>query len=78
MKWLQELLKNTVPVYVEIRGRETVLAQGYCKIVCYSPERITLANGEYEISVCGSGLELRHLSEGVIAIDGRIDGVEFI
>ncbi len=79
MKLIKDLFKNAaVPVFVEIRGRERLLAQGYCRICEYSPERIGLANGEYIISVYGSGLELTHLSEDVIAIDGRIDGIEFI
>lgn len=78
MKWISELLKKDNRVYVEVRGRETVLAQGYCRIELYTPERITLSNGEYIVSICGNGLELRHLSVSVMAIDGRIDGIEFL
>ncbi len=78
MKWFSELFKNETRVYIEVRGRETVLAEGYCRIELYSPERIVLSNGEYGVAVCGNGLELRHLSESVIAVDGRIDRVEFI
>lgn len=78
MKWLLNLFKVSTPVFVEIRGRECVLAEGYCRIELYSPERMILANGEYSISITGNGLELRHLSESEIAVDGRIDGVEFI
>ncbi|MBQ4316894.1 MAG: YabP/YqfC family sporulation protein [Clostridia bacterium] len=78
MKWISELLKKDNRVYVEVRGRETVLAQGYCRIELYTPERITLSNGEYSVAICGDGLELRHLSVSVMAIDGRIDGIEFL
>jgi sporulation protein YqfC len=78
MKWLLDLFKTATPIFVEIRGRETVLAEGYCKIVLYSPTQMILANADYSISVCGSGLELRHLSDSAIAVDGRIDRVEFI
>ena len=78
MKRLLDLFKTETPVYVEIRGRETVLAEGYCKIELYSESRIVLANSEYSISVCGSDLNLRHLSESAIAVDGRIDRVEFL
>ncbi len=78
MKWLLDFFKITTPVFVEIRGRETVLAEGYCRIERYSPEQIILANEKYSISVCGSRLDLRHLSESAIAIDGRIDRVEFL
>ncbi|MBR5286527.1 MAG: YabP/YqfC family sporulation protein [Clostridia bacterium] len=78
MKWLLDLFKTTTPIFVEIRGRETLLAEGYCRIELYSPERIVLANEKYSISVCGGELDLRHLSESAIAIDGRIDKVEFL
>ena len=78
MKWLIDLFKTTTPIFVEIRGREAVLAEGYCRIELYSPERIVLASAKGSISVCGNGLELRHLSESAIAVDGRIDRVEFI
>lgn len=78
MKWLLDLFKTTMPIFVEIRGRETVLAEGYCRIELYSPEKIILANADYSISVIGEGLELRHLSESAIAVDGRISCVEFI
>jgi sporulation protein YqfC len=78
MKWLLDLFKTTTPVFVEVRGRETVLAEGYCRIVLYSEEQIVLANDDYSISVFGSNLNLRHLSESAIAVDGRIDRVEFV
>ena len=78
MKWISELLKKDNQVFVEVRGRETVLAEGYCRIEVYTPERITLSNGSYSVTIRGSGLELRHLSVSVIAVDGRIDGVEFV
>ncbi len=78
MKRLLNLFKTETPVFVEIRGRDTVLAEGYCRIELYSPERIILAHRDYSISVSGSGLMLRHLSESAIAVDGRIDSVEFI
>ncbi len=79
MKRLNEIFKfGAVPVFVEIRGRNSLLAQGYTRICGYSPERISLENGEFVISVYGSELTLRHLSEDIIAVDGRIDGVEFI
>ncbi len=78
MKQISELFKFESPVFVEIRGRETVLAEGYCKIESYSDTRIVLSSIENTFSVKGGGLTLKHLSSGRIAVEGRIDGIEFI
>lgn len=78
MKRILEFFKREIPIFFELRGREALLAQGYCRICLYSPQRISLSNEKYTLSVYGDGLELRHLGEEVIAIDGRIDGVEFL
>ena len=76
--WITELFKSTTPVYLEIRGRETLLLQGCCRIKLYSAENMVLSNGDYTVSVLGEGLELRHLSEDTVAVDGRIDCIEFL
>ncbi len=79
MKLFDELIKKTVPqLFVEIRGRESLLAEGYCKIEVYSDFDIVLASDNGRIAVSGEGLHLRHLSSQRIAIDGRVDRVEFI
>lgn len=78
MKWIKELFSVATPVYIEIRGREAVLAEGYCKIESYSETYICLANSESRFAVCGSGLKIRHLSESAVAVDGRIDRIEFV
>lgn len=78
MKWIRELFKRDDRIYVEVRGRETVLTEGYCRITCYERDNIRLSNGEYCVDIIGSELELRHLSASVIAVDGRIDRIEFI
>ena len=78
MKWISEILKKDNRLFVEVRGRETVLAEGYCSIELYTPEKIILNNGEYAVSIEGENLELRHLSSVVMAIDGRIDRLEFV
>lgn len=77
MKRILDFFKTETPIFIELRGREAMLAQGYCRISLYSPERITLSNEKYTVSVYGSALELRRLGEEAMAIDGRIDGVEF-
>ena len=78
MKWLKELFETKTPVFIEIRGRNVLLAEGYCKIECYLPEKIILSNENERFQLIGESLELRHLSEEMIAVDGRIDKIEFI
>ncbi len=79
MKLFDELIKKTVPqLYVEIRGRESVLAEGYCKIEVYSDFDIVLASDNGRIAISGEGLHLRHLSSQRVAVDGRVDKVEFL
>ncbi|MBQ8895560.1 MAG: YabP/YqfC family sporulation protein [Clostridia bacterium] len=79
MKYLKELFsKGETPRFIELRGRDELLLQGCSRICEYLPERICLSYGEGVVAVNGSGLTLRHLSEEAVAIDGRIDGVEFL
>ena len=78
MKLFDELIKKDSVEFAEIRGREFVLAEGYGKITAYSPEMIVLTSEKGEIAISGENLTLRHLSVLRIAIEGRIDKVEFI
>ncbi len=78
MKQILELFKFKNPVFVEIRGREIVLAEGYCKIENYSDTCIVLSSTENTFSVKGTGLTLKHLSSGRIAVEGRINSIEFV
>lgn len=76
--WIKSLLKSKSEIFVEIRGRESVHLEGYCRIEEYTREYIKLGNNEYSVGVIGQALELRHLGEQTVAIDGRIDRVEFL
>ena len=78
MKWFKKIFKVVSPTYIELRGRSLLLADGYCRIEDYSDEAIILTNSEYSFKVNGVGLRLRHLSDGMMAVDGRIDRVEFL
>lgn len=78
MKLFSELMKKTGEVFVEIRGRERVLAEGCCKIESYTDERIVLSSNKGSISVRGGELLIRHLSDERVAVEGRIDSVEFL
>lgn len=78
IEWIKALLKSEHEIFVEIRGRESVHLEGYCRIEEYTREYIKLGNSEYSVGIIGQELELRHLGEQTVAIDGRIDGVEFL
>ncbi len=78
MRLFTELLKKERQLFVEIRGRECVLAEGYCRIDSYSDDRIILVSEQGRVMVYGEGLVIRHLSAERTAVEGRIDRVEFI
>ncbi len=78
MKLFSDLFKELTPVYVEIRGRETVLLEGYCRIETYSETKIVLSSERQTLCIKGGNLELCHLSAERIAVKGRIDGIDFI
>ncbi len=65
-------------IYVEVRGRELLLAEGYCHIEEYTDTYVTLTSNRSKISVHGEALRLRHLSKERIAVEGRIDSFEFL
>lgn len=78
MKLLKELIKKTKNVFIEIRGRENVLLEGYCRIELYSETKIILSSEFDRVSILGEDLNLCHLSTERMAVKGRIDGIEFI
>ncbi len=78
MKLNLDFLKITTPVFLEIRGRDLLHAEGYCRIEGYSQEKILLASQEGTVAVYGENLNLVHLTSERIAIKGRIKGIDFI
>lgn len=78
MKFKFDLFKGEIPVFIEIRGRNVLHAEGYFRIEDYSEERIVLTSRENSVAVNGVGLTLCHLSDERISIEGRIDSFEFI
>jgi len=78
MKLFAKPAPAAAPVYVELRGRETLLCEGFRRITDYSCARIELASDSERLEINGRGLRLRHLSAGRIAVDGRIDGIGFL
>lgn len=78
MKLKFDLFKITTPVFIEIRGRNVLHAEGYFRIEDYSEEKIVLTSRENSVAVHGFGLTLCHLSDERISIEGRIDSFEFV
>lgn len=78
MKFNFDLFKSSTPVFIEIRGRNILHAEGYCRIEDYSEEKIVLTSREGSVAVYGVGLTLCHLTDERISIEGRIDRFEFI
>jgi len=78
MKLFDDLIKKDSVEFAEIRGREAVLAEGYGRILAYGDSEIILSSQRGGIVIRGEGLTLRHLSTQRVAVEGRIDGIEFI
>ena len=78
MRLFAKAAKLKTPVYIELRGRSSLLCEGFCRITGYSGERIELASDTERLEITGRGLTLRHLSAGRIAVDGRIDAIGFL
>ena len=65
-------------IFIEIRGRNLLIAEGYCRIDQYTENKITLTSKNSTVSVSGEGLLLKHLSRERIAVEGRINSFAFI
>ncbi len=75
---IQQIISRPSQVFVEIRGRELVLAEGYCRIELYSEECVILRSSQSQIQISGENLNLQHLSDERVAVEGRINGIEFL
>ncbi len=78
MKLFFDLFKEFVPAYIEIRGRDAVLLEGFSRIENYSDKEIILFSESEKILIKGENLCLCHLSSERMSVKGRINGVEFI
>ena len=65
-------------IYTEIRGRKTVLADGFETLETYTDTLVAVSSRNEKLNIKGAGLTLKHLSFGKIAVCGRIDSVEYI
>ncbi len=75
---VERILQQHSQIYIEIHGRESLLAEGYCRIENYGDESVTLSSNKGAIRVGGENLTLKHLSDERVAVEGRISSVEFL
>lgn len=84
--WMQKLadgidlpgeLPPGVPV-IEIAGDRRVLIERHSGMTEYSRERICARVCYGIVSICGSDLELTHMSREQLVISGRIDTVKIV
>lgn len=60
---------------VELAGERRVLIENHCGVKAYGRERILVKVKYGCVCVCGTGLELIHMTREQLVIRGRIDGV---
>lgn len=72
-----DLGEETLPgqSLVEIAGDRRVLIENHCGVKEYSRERIGIKVKFGQLNICGSCLELRHMTRQQLLISGRIDAV---
>ena len=82
--WMQKLADSAdlstetmpgVPI-VEIAGDSRVLIERHNGMTEYSRERIRVRVCYGIVCICGSGLELSHMSRDKLVISGQIDAVQ--
>ncbi len=75
---IESLINQRGEVYIEIRGRELLLAEGYCRIEDYGETSLVLSSSNSSVRIRGEGLRLRHLANEGVAVEGRIVSVEYL
>ncbi len=80
MEKLAQALKNSREsrIFVELRGRNELVAEGFFHLSVYTDSVIEVQGGELRLKIWGQGLTMKHLGESTIGVAGRIDGVEYI
>jgi len=71
------LSPDTVPgqPIVEIAGDRRVLIECHRGVLAYSRERIQVSVGYGCLCICGSGLEMVHMTKEKLIVSGRIESV---
>ncbi|MBE6692438.1 MAG: hypothetical protein E7586_03775 [Ruminococcaceae bacterium] len=75
---VEKILQQNSQIYIEIHGRESLLAEGYCRIEHYGEESVILSSSKGSIRIVGENLTLKHLSDERVAVEGRIKEIEFL
>lgn len=65
-------------VFIELRGRYRLIAEGIDELLEYGDTRMVLGAKADRIAVMGENLEMRFLSENRIVIEGNIQSVQYI
>lgn len=78
LKRLFDIRAQKCDIYTELRGRGCLFADGFGKLKTYTDTVIVLSSESADMRIRGVGLSMRHLSGGRIAIDGRIDGINYL
>lgn len=63
---------------IEIAGESRVLIENHCGVKEYSRERIGIQVKYGMVCVCGSCLELKHMTSQQLVISGKIDTVTLL
>lgn len=63
---------------IVIAGDERVCVENYTAILEYKKDNIKLKYKSGVIEICGSGFEITALSDGNIAVSGKISAVKLI
>lgn len=64
--------------HMELLGDRQFFLEGHEGILRYGTERIDVNAGAYVISICGSDLTLRSMTESEVRIQGKIRSVEYV
>lgn len=72
-----EIPGETLPgqCVLELLGENRVLIEGHRGVTQYSQEKIGVRLRFGTVCICGCGLELRHMTQGQLVIQGRIEAI---
>ena len=67
----------TEGVFIELRGKRQLVAEGIDALLVYEDTNITVGAGKERITFFGNRLEMRFLSQNRIVIEGEIRGLRY-
>ena len=63
--------------HIELRGFEECSLECHRAIIAYEPEKIVIAVNTGEVTIEGSGLELRYMHRDRLTVTGTIEAMSF-